>query len=162
MRCWPQIVCVAAAVILAAAPATAGDGTVTATVHVRDAEDVGVDVVLDLDAAEAVTGERVRASATVRNLGKTRLRDVTVVLRHPSGVRVHRDGDHRIPSLRPGGERTIRWHLCADETGNYALLAQVDVPGADGSVTAESDTRILQVTGEGPRRCAGVRGLEGS
>ena len=118
---------------------------------------------VDLFVAETSvkTGQRVRVQAAVRNRGREQLRDVRLILRVP-GADLHLSpfGERNLVGLPPDQVRAVTWSVCAERAGNYGLLARAELDHDGRSLTAESDTVILQVVDDAGWR-PGVRGCSG-
>ena len=111
---------------------------------------VSIAVTLELSTQAARVGDKVRAQATVTNVGTSRVGSLVVSLRADSaGVVIRGSPEIAINRLQPGHSTTVSWNLCPAQSGNYLLLAHASVAGAG----VESQTRLLQVSGQKKRAC---------
>ena len=127
-------------VLLVATPALAGGGS--GSVRAR----VGVDplaVDLALSTYQAHVGDTVAALVTVHNRGTSTVKEITVRLRtDPTAIVAFPRDAAAIQRLAGGRSAAVDFSLCAEEPGQYLVLAQART----GAVATESPARLLGVT----------------
>lgn len=109
-----------------------------------------IEITLELSAMDVRAGDPVKARATIRNAGPTRIANVAVDLRlGASSVSVRGSLVATVARLQPGHDATVSWTLCPTATGNFLVLARATLDGA----SVESDARLLTVAGQRRRAC---------
>jgi hypothetical protein len=119
-------------------------GTVSATVLVNPLE-----IELTLTSRSVRTGQRVRASATVSNLGTNPLDEVVVRL-HASGTLVIIDQEEQdVGTVEAGSQVRLTWWVCSNEPVSQLLLVSADAILDANPLRAESEAHVLTVTSGG-------------
>jgi uncharacterized membrane protein len=112
---------------------------------------VPLEISLELSTLTATVGDPVKARATIRNAGPSRISNVTAELRlNTSSLSVRGSLFATIARLQPGHVATVSWTLCATATGNLLVLARATVDGA----AVESEARLLTIAGQRRRGCS--------
>jgi hypothetical protein len=144
-----------AAIAVALALATAGSSNAESTSMsasvAGSVQVLGLEIDLVLSTSTARVGDKVRALATVANVGPARISNITVELRvDAAGLRVKGATTTTIARLLAGRTLTSTWTLCPLEPGNYLVLARATVDGA----SVESAARLLTVSPGQRKGCA--------
>jgi hypothetical protein len=123
-----------------AGSANAESSSITASVRVAP-----IDVALVLSGSSARVGDKIRAQATVTNLGTSQLTGISVELRVDStGLAIRGSAVTTISRLKSGASVSSTWTLCAVQPGNYLVMAHATA--ADG-VAVDSAARLLSISG---------------
>jgi hypothetical protein len=140
-----------AALILAAVVSLTTAGSVSAESAAINAnvQVQAIQVDLGLSASEVQAGDKLRARATVANVGPGAVR-VSVELRFDQrGVSLKGPATAAVPKLQPGQSATVTWNLCALRPGQYVLLARATA----GGVATDSAARVLTIAGQRRKGC---------
>jgi hypothetical protein len=111
---------------------------------------LAIELRVDLSAAQARVGDKVKAQATVANVGPLRVSGVVVELRVSPGLGVKGPGTVTIARIQPDRTAIAPWTVCALDPGNYVVLARATLAG----VALDSEARVLTVTPERRKGCA--------
>ena len=119
--------------------------SIEATVQVTS-----IDLQLALSASSARVGDKLRADATVTNLGSSRLASIDIELRvDTAGLGIKGNGKTTVSKLAAGRSATVSWSICALQPGSYVVQARALVAG----VAVDSQARLLAVTGVRRKGC---------
>jgi hypothetical protein len=111
---------------------------------------------LRLSSNEAPAGRRIRATATLHNLGAATLRSASLELRtDPSGLLTIGPKRRAISQLKPGKSRAVQWRLCGIVPASYVVVAVALARTDTGTVyEAESEGELLAIQArEHPPSC---------
>ena len=135
---------VAFAVPASGAVDAATDGTVTGRVLASP-----IDLALRIQPSMGTTGSWLTAVATVRNLGLTVLRSITVRLRAAVGLVVRPATARSVRRLASGSAASVSWSICGLAPGAYLVFAEASY----GAVIVDSAARVITIT-SGSRSCS--------
>jgi len=144
-RLGAPLLAVLLALVTAGSLEAESSASIEATVQVA-----AIDVQLALSASSARVGDKLRADATVTNLGSSRLATIEVELRvDTAGLGIKGNGKTTVSKLAAGRSATVSWSICALQPGNYVVQARAVVAG----VAVDSQARLLAVTGVRRKGC---------